>query len=84
VLPHRVTRKAGGVVSISSDAGRVGSMGEAVYAGTKAAIIAFSRTLAREHARDNIRFNIVCPGPRQTPWLRRCNNRSLAAGCWDV
>src|SRR5215510_2636410 len=47
VLPHMVTRKAGAVVSISSDAGRVGSMGEAVYAGTKAAIIAFSRTLAR-------------------------------------
>jgi 2-hydroxycyclohexanecarboxyl-CoA dehydrogenase len=67
VLPLMVARKAGAVVSISSDAGRVGSMGEAVYAGTKAAIIAFSRTLAREHARDNLRFNVVCPGPTQTP-----------------
>jgi 2-hydroxycyclohexanecarboxyl-CoA dehydrogenase len=67
VLPHMVARKAGAVVSISSDAARVGSMGEAVYAGAKAAIIAFSRTLAREHARDQIRFNVVCPGPTHTP-----------------
>ena len=67
VLPHMVARKTGAVVSISSDAGRVGSMGEAVYAGTKAAIVAFSRTLAREHGRDNIRFNVVCPGPTHTP-----------------
>jgi 2-hydroxycyclohexanecarboxyl-CoA dehydrogenase len=61
VLPHMVGRKSGAVVTISSDAGRVGSLGEAVYAGTKAALIAFSRALAREHARDNIRFNVVCP-----------------------
>ena len=67
VLPHMVARQAGAVVSISSDAGRVGSLGEAVYAGTKAGIIAFSRTLAREHARHNVRFNIVCPGPTRTP-----------------
>lgn len=66
VLPHMVARKQGAIVSISSDAGRVGSMGEAVYAGAKAAIIAFSRTIAREHARDNIRVNVVCPGPTRT------------------
>jgi 2-hydroxycyclohexanecarboxyl-CoA dehydrogenase len=69
VLPHMVACKAGAVVSISSDAGRVGSMGEAVYSGAKAGIIAFSRTLAREHARDNIRFNVVCPGPTRTPMV---------------
>ena len=51
VLPHLVERKQGAVVSIASDAGRVGSMGEAVYSGAKAAIIAFSRTIAREHTR---------------------------------
>ena len=77
VLPHMVTRKAGAVVSISSDAGRVGSMGEAVYAGTKAAIIAFSRTLAREHARDNIRFNVVCPGPTQTPLVEEMQQQEF-------
>jgi 2-hydroxycyclohexanecarboxyl-CoA dehydrogenase len=77
VLPHMVTRQAGSVVSVSSDAGRVGSMGEAVYAGTKAAIIAFSRTLAREHARDNIRFNVVCPGPTQTPLVEEMQQQEF-------
>ncbi len=69
VLPHMVERKEGVIVSISSDAARVGSMGEAVYAGAKAGIIAFSRTIAREHARDNIRVNIVCPGPTRTAMI---------------
>jgi 2-hydroxycyclohexanecarboxyl-CoA dehydrogenase len=79
VLPHMVARKAGAVVSISSDAGRVGSMGEAVYAGTKAAIIAFSRTLAREHARDNIRVNVVCPGPTQTPLVEEMQRQEFGS-----
>jgi 2-hydroxycyclohexanecarboxyl-CoA dehydrogenase len=77
VLPHMVARKAGAVVNISSDAGRVGSLGEAVYAGAKAAIIAFSRTLAREHARDNIRFNVVCPGPTQTPLVEEMQQQEF-------
>jgi 2-hydroxycyclohexanecarboxyl-CoA dehydrogenase len=79
VLPHMVERKAGAVVSISSDAGRVGSVGEAVYAGTKAGIIAFSRTLAREHARDNIRFNVVCPGPTQTPLVEEMQQQEFGS-----
>ena len=79
VLPHMVARQAGAVVSISSDAGRVGSLGEAVYAGTKAAIIAFSRTLAREHARDNIRFNVVCPGPTQTPLVEEMQQQEFGS-----
>ena len=79
VLPHMVARKAGAVVSISSDAGRVGSMGEAVYAGTKAGIIAFSRTLAREHARDNLRFNVVCPGPTQTPLVEEMQQQAFGS-----
>ncbi|HSF33217.1 MAG TPA: SDR family NAD(P)-dependent oxidoreductase [Candidatus Tectomicrobia bacterium] len=77
VLPHMVARKAGAVVSISSDAARVGSLGEAVYAGTKAGIIAFSRTLAREHARDNLRFNVVCPGPTQTPLVEEMQQQAF-------
>ena len=79
VLPHMVARKAGAVVNISSDAGRVGSLGEAVYAGAKAAIIAFSRTLAREHARDNIRFNVVCPGPTQTPLVEEMQQQEFGS-----
>jgi 2-hydroxycyclohexanecarboxyl-CoA dehydrogenase len=69
VLPHMVERKQGAIVNISSDSARVGSMGEAVYAGAKAAVVAFSKTLAREHARDNIRVNVICPGLVETSLL---------------
>lgn len=66
VLPLMVARKAGRVINIASDAARVGSSGEAVYAACKAGLMALSKTLAREHARDGITFNVVCPGPTQT------------------
>jgi len=69
VLPAMVERSAGRVVNISSDAGRVGSSGEAVYAACKAGMIAFSKTLAREHSRHGITFNVVCPGPTDTDLL---------------
>jgi 2-hydroxycyclohexanecarboxyl-CoA dehydrogenase len=62
-------RGGGKIVSIASDAGRVGSSGEAVYSGCKGAIIAFSKTIARELARYNINVNVVCPGPTETPLL---------------
>ncbi|HEX4255467.1 MAG TPA: SDR family NAD(P)-dependent oxidoreductase [Streptosporangiaceae bacterium] len=55
------------IVNIASDAGRVGSTGETVYAGTKGAIIAFTKSLAREMARHRINVNCVCPGPTDTP-----------------
>ena len=70
VLPGMVERKRGRVVSIASDAGRVGSSGEAVYSACKGGVIAFTKTLAREHARNNIQLNAVCPGPTDTPLLR--------------
>jgi 2-hydroxycyclohexanecarboxyl-CoA dehydrogenase len=70
VAPRMQHRKSGKIVSISSDAARVGSTGEAVYAGCKAAIIGFSKTLARELARYGINVNVVCPGPTQTALLR--------------
>lgn len=60
---------AGRVVSIGSDAARVGSSGEAVYAACKAGVIAFSKTLAREHARHGVTFNVVCPGVTETAML---------------
>jgi 2-hydroxycyclohexanecarboxyl-CoA dehydrogenase len=69
VLPGMIERGSGRVVSIGSDAGRVGSSLEAVYAGTKGAIIAFTKTIAREVARDGITANTVCPGPTETPLL---------------
>ncbi len=71
IVPRMQARGAGGkIVSIASDAGRVGSTGEAVYAGCKAAIIGFSKTLAREVARNAINVNVVCPGPTETALLK--------------
>lgn len=69
VLPYLVSAGGGRVVSIASDAGRVGSSGEAVYSAAKGGTIALMKTLAREHARDGITFNSICPGPTETPLL---------------
>ncbi len=67
VLKKMVKHGKGHVVSIASDAGRVGSSGEAVYSACKGGIAAFGKTLAREVARQGIVFNTVCPGPTDTP-----------------
>ena len=66
VLPGMAARKRGRIVNISSDAARVGSSGEAVYAACKGGLVAFSKTIAREHARHGITVNVVCPGPTDT------------------
>jgi len=62
-------RESGKIISISSDAARVGSSGEGVYSACKGGIVAFSKTLARELARQNINVNVVCPGPADTAIL---------------
>lgn len=69
VLPYMVERNQGRVVNIASDAARVGSSGEAVYAACKGGLLSFSKTLAREHSRNNITFNVICPGPTDTALL---------------
>jgi 2-hydroxycyclohexanecarboxyl-CoA dehydrogenase len=66
VLPGMVERASGRVVNVASDAARVGSSGEAVYAACKAGITGLTKTLAREHARHGITLNVVCPGPTDT------------------
>jgi 2-hydroxycyclohexanecarboxyl-CoA dehydrogenase len=71
VLDGMIAQRRGKIVFVSSDAGRVGSSGEAVYAACKGGVIAFAKTLAREHARDRINVNVVCPGPTKTPFLDR-------------
>ncbi len=60
-------RGFGRMIFIASDAGRVGSSGEAVYSGCKGGTIAFAKTLARELARKNVLVNTICPGPTNTP-----------------
>ena len=69
VLPYMAREGKGKVVNIASDAGRVGSSGEAVYAGCKAGVIALGKSLARELARRGICINAVCPGPTDTALL---------------
>ncbi len=68
-LPSMIDRNWGRIVNIGSDAGRVGSSLEAVYSGAKGGIIAFTKTIAREMARNGITANTVCPGPTDTPLL---------------
>jgi 2-hydroxycyclohexanecarboxyl-CoA dehydrogenase len=83
-LTHRIFKamiEAGGggkIVSIASDAGRVGSSGEVVYSGAKGGIIGFTKALAREGARYKITVNCVCPGPTDTP-LFHMNPEKLKA-----
>jgi 2-hydroxycyclohexanecarboxyl-CoA dehydrogenase len=67
LLPGMLERKAGRIINIGSDAGRVGSSLEAVYSGAKGGVIAFTKTIARESARAGITANVVCPGPTRTP-----------------
>lgn len=69
LLPAMIERASGRIVNIASDAGRVGSLGETVYAGAKGGLIAFTKSLARETARYQINVNCVCPGPTDTPLM---------------
>ena len=66
VLKGMSERRRGRIVNVASDAARVGSSGEAVYAACKAGLLGLSKTLAREHARHGITINVVCPGPTDT------------------
>jgi 2-hydroxycyclohexanecarboxyl-CoA dehydrogenase len=79
VIPQMIQRNSGKIITISSDAGRVGSTGEAVYSACKAGVIGFSKTLARELARSKINVNVVCPGPTNTPLLQQVTGGSRGA-----
>jgi 2-hydroxycyclohexanecarboxyl-CoA dehydrogenase len=68
-LDGMIERRSGRIVTVASDAGRVGSLGESVYSGTKGGVIAFSKALAREMARYDVTVNCVCPGPTDTPLM---------------
>jgi len=79
LLPKMMERNGGKIVNVGSDAGRVGSSGETVYAGAKGGLIAFTKSLAREVARYNINVNCVCPGPTETPLLSAVPEKHLEA-----
>ena len=79
LLPPMIAAQQGKIVNISSDAGRVGSTGETVYAAAKGGLIAFTKSLAREMARYRINVNCVCPGPTDTPLFQRQPERMREA-----
>ena len=72
-------RRSGRIVTVASDAGRVGSLGETVYSGTKGGVIAFTKALAREMARYDVTVNCVCPGPTDTPLMAAVPDKIKAA-----
>ncbi|MBI3447195.1 MAG: glucose 1-dehydrogenase [Magnetospirillum sp.] len=78
-FPSMIERKGGKIVNVSSDAGRVGSLGESVYSAAKGGLIAFSKSLAREGARYGINVNAICPGPTDTPLLKSEPEKFLEA-----
>lgn len=79
LLPGMIAAGWGKIVNIASDAGRVGSMGETVYAAAKGGLIAFTKSLAREMARHRLNVNCVCPGPTDTPLFQRQPERMKEA-----
>ena len=79
LLPPMAAAQKGKIVNVASDAGRVGSMGETVYAAAKGGLIAFTKSLARELARYRINVNCVCPGPTDTPLFNRQPERMREA-----
>ncbi|ETH88241.1 3-oxoacyl-[acyl-carrier-protein] reductase family protein [Bordetella pertussis STO1-CHOC-0018] len=64
-------RASARIVNVSSEAGRLGSRGGAVYAAAKAGLLGFTRSIARENARYGVTANAVLPGPVDTPMLAR-------------
>lgn len=78
-LDPMVEAGGGRIVNVSSDAGRVGSTGETVYAGAKGGVIAFTKSLARELARHSLNVNCVCPGPTDTPLFRKHTDKMQEA-----
>jgi 2-hydroxycyclohexanecarboxyl-CoA dehydrogenase len=82
VAPLMVARGGGRIINIASDAARVGTSSEAVYSACKGGIISFTKSVARELARNNVLLNVVCPGPTNTPMMAGVLGEGEAAIKW--
>ena len=69
VLPHMIAAGGGSIVNTASQWGLVPVPGHIAYNVTKAAVVAFSRNLARDYARHRVRVNAVAPGEIYTPMV---------------
>jgi 2-hydroxycyclohexanecarboxyl-CoA dehydrogenase len=82
VAPLMVARGGGRIINIASDAARVGTSTEAVYSACKGGVISFTKSVARELARNNVLLNVVCPGPTNTPMMDSVLGEGEAAIKW--
>ena len=82
VCTRMAARGEGRVINIASDAGRVGTSNEAVYSACKGGTIAFTKSMARELARNNVLVNAVCPGPTDTPAMAAVVGSGADAEKW--
>jgi len=78
-LPAMQQARYGRIINVASEAGRIGAKGNAVYAACKGAVIAFTKSIARENARYGITVNAIAPGPIDTPLLRAMSERAIEA-----
>lgn len=83
-LPYMISARHGRIVNVASDAGRVGSSGEAVYSACKGGAISFTKSVGREVARHGVTVNCVCPGPTDTPLLAQIKQDDRAAAVMDA
>lgn len=70
-LPHLIASRPANVVNVASAVALTGFPNRALYSATKGALVALTRALASDHLADGVRFNAVCPGTTETPWIQR-------------
>lgn len=82
-VPHLTAAGGGSIVMTASELALVGSRNNAAYTASKAALIGMARSMALDHARDGIRVNVLCPGPIETPMLRRSIERHTDSAAYE-
>jgi NAD(P)-dependent dehydrogenase (short-subunit alcohol dehydrogenase family) len=70
-LPHLIAARPSSVVNLGSAVALTGFPNRALYTATKGAIVSLTRAMAADHLGDGVRFNSVCPGTTETPWIQR-------------